>query len=282
MSKPDQAHLHAKLLGAIFLAMIVVTVACQRTDESDKSSDAQAKAAKPEAPKVVKAAYEKRWESRPFEQMTSSCYNCHETLSRRWGRPARDHITSSHFRAAVACHECHGGDHMQDDMEAAHDEAKGFIGGIDPQEMTQRCGVCHTKEVATFTASKHFPDHEGVRKVTCVECHGSHDVGARPDTFLWTANCAQCHDLETVPDLPAELKLMTDSKDEVHAALRELRTKLNNQPFPAEIMEPYREVRQLSADVVHATQATDIKATMDTIIAKDKALIEKIKAATAQ
>ncbi|MBI3736714.1 cytochrome c3 family protein [Candidatus Sumerlaeota bacterium] len=254
-------------------------LACQSTKsekESPKSGDAQAKA---EPKPAAKTAYEKRWEERPFHEVVSSCYNCHETLARQFGRPARDHITSAHFRASVTCNECHGGDPTKDDTEGAHNKEMGFIGKLKPEGMIERCGKCHQHEVKLFTASKHFPDHDGVEKVTCVQCHGSHDIGARPEAFKWSAQCAKCHALDQVPDLPTELVAMTDSKDALHASLRKLRYKLNNQPFPPEIMDSYREVRQLSADVIHATKAQGIKETMDQIIAKNKALAEKIEAA---
>lgn len=72
------------------------------------------------------AKYEKRWESREFEVLESDCFNCHETFSRRLGRPARQHPTSAHYRAAVTCHECHGGNHLTFEEDEAHDYDNGF------------------------------------------------------------------------------------------------------------------------------------------------------------
>lgn len=271
----DPKHLfllrHGGLIGgAAMLSLFAVLIACKTADTGGDSTDM------PDEPVAMKGDYEVRWEERPFEEVATSCYNCHETLSRQYGRPAREHITSAHYRATVTCHECHGGDPTQDDIDLAHNLEMGFVATLEAEEMNTNCGSCHAKEVEFFVASKHYPDHEGVRKVTCVECHGSHDIGARREDFLWTKNCAQCHDLEQVPDLPASLVAMTDSKDALHTALRQLRFKLNNQPFPPEVMEPYREVRQLSADVVHKTHAEGIDAQMNEIVEKNKALEAKI------
>ncbi len=222
--------------------------------------------------------YEKRWEERPFAQKATSCFNCHETLSGRWGRPAREHVTSAHFRASVACNECHGGDPTQDDTDGAHSVEKGFVGKLDHDKMIDRCGKCHATEVKTFVASKHFPEHEGVRRVSCMICHGAHDIGARPESSDWTKTCAQCHELDNVPKLPKELIAMTTSKDAMQSKLRQLRYKLQNKPYPPAIMESYRKVRQLSADVVHATKAKGIGPVMESIIAKNKTLEDKISA----
>ncbi len=272
-------------VGLLPLLLILVVVACQtaadKSDSTDKTDKPkQTDTANSESASATKAVYEKRWEERPFEAISNSCFNCHETLARQHGRPARDHITSAHFRATVSCQECHGGDPTKDDSEEAHNKEMGYIGKMTSDDMNERCGKCHTHEVATFKASKHFPDHEGVDKVTCMLCHGSHDIGARPESFKWTANCAQCHATGKSPVLPAEIIAMTDSKDALHDALRQLRYKLTNKPFPKEIMDPYREVRQITADIVHATKAKEIKESLDLFQAKNAALTEKIKAAT--
>lgn len=229
-------------------------------------------------------AYEKRWEAREFKPVASTCYTCHETQDRKLGKPAHQHITSAHYRAAVTCHECHGGDHTLDDIDKAHDKAKGFIGKLDAKGMTDRCGKCHAHEVQTFVASKHFPEHEGVRQVTCIECHGSHDIGAgtRPPEFAWQNTCANCHGLDNVKKLPADLVAMMTNKTEVYEKMRALRLKLNNAPYPPEVMEPYREVRQMSADIVHATKHKGIGKELTEIVAKSKALEDKIVKATGQ
>ena len=75
---------------------------------------------------------------------------------------------------------------------------------------------------------------------------------------------------------------MMESKDVLHDEVRLLRRKLDNQPFPESKMEPYREVRQLTADVVHATQAEGIDDRMAMIAEKNKALAEKVAAMHAE
>src|SRR5690242_16233019 len=95
----------------IYTIMILIVIAALIASRSATSADS-ASASKP--------AYEKRWEERPFQAQVTSCYNCHETLARHLGRPAREHITSAHYRATVTCNECHGGDPTQDDEDLAH------------------------------------------------------------------------------------------------------------------------------------------------------------------
>lgn len=271
-------HLAARHPGLMLLCFFLTLglAACKTGGSGGSKGGGEAKAAPPAAPKTAPAAYEKRWEERPFVEQTTSCYNCHETLSKEYGRPAKEHITSAHFRAVVTCNECHGGDPSSDDIDLAHAEDKGFIGKLNSEDMNHRCGTCHQAEVKSFAASKHFPEHEGVRRVTCLECHGAHDIGARPATFKWPANCAQCHDLENVPDLPADLVAMLGTKDAMQAKLRDLRTLLLNKPYPADVMEPYREVRQLSADIVHATKAQGVSDILAKISAKNGELEKTI------
>lgn len=274
---PPQGARPSFMWALVILAGVAMgTVACLRSDEKPAEAKAETTKAAPTAPTASKAAYEKRWEEREFKPVASSCYNCHETLARANGRPAREHITSAHFRAAVTCHECHGGNPKADEHDMAHDEKMGFIGKLDAAGMLDRCGKCHQHEVTTFKASKHFPEHQGVRQVTCFECHGAHDIGARPPTFSWTANCAQCHDLEAVPDLPAELVAVMKGKDTLQARLRDLRIKNDNKPFDPKVMDLNREVRQKSADIVHATRAKEIGEETAQIVAKEKSLEDLI------
>jgi len=224
--------------------------------------------------------YELRWEEREFREIRSACFDCHETISRRYGRPARQHITSAHYRAAVTCHECHGGDPEAEEEETAHDLDKGFLGVLELPEMLQRCGVCHRHEVRTFIESKHHAEYEGVQRVTCMSCHGAHDLGAgaRPPEFSWPATCAECHDLENVADLPPELTGMLARKDAAYARLRELRIRLSNRPFDPDVMEPLRAVRQRSADLIHATRAEGIQAALQEIVTRTEALEATIEA----
>lgn len=239
------------------------------------AQDAAAGAAAPAAP-----AYEKRWEDHPFvDRPGGSCFNCHETISGKWGRPARLHLTSAHYRAGITCQDCHGGDATKQEEKEAHDLAKGWVAGtkFDLAAMNERCGKCHQKEVETFNESSHIHDYEDVRKLDCSTCHTAHQVGAPTRSMSWSATCQECHSLEDVPDLPKELASMIASKDQLHTKLRKLRFKLFNQPFPAEVMEPFRDVRQRSADVVHATKTKQIAPVTNYVIegdAKLAALIE--------
>lgn len=244
--------------------------------------------AKPDAgakPQDAAPPYAKRWEDHPFtERVAGSCFNCHETIAAKPGRPARLHLTGAHYRAGVTCQDCHGGDPTAQEDKQAHDESKGWLKAakFDLAAMNERCGKCHQQEVETFNKSKHIHDYENVRKLNCATCHTSHQAGAPTRNMSWGKTCNECHSLEDVPDLPKELVAMMASQDEVHARLRKLRYKLFNMPYPADVMEPYRQVRQLSADLVHATRAKQSQAVGGQVIDRDKALIEKINKALAE
>ena len=225
-------------------------------------------------------AYETRWEEREFTEYNSSCMACHETLSRKLGRPVRDHVTSAHFRASVTCHECHGGDPEGDDEEFSHDEEMGFVGKLNHPQMLKNCGSCHVEAVEQFKAGEHGKAHEGVRRLTCLECHGAHNLGAgaRPYSFTWVATCADCHELENVKALPENLAAMMAVKDDLYATMTKLREKNKNKPYPPEVMESFREVRQLSADIVHPTLAEGYDEALARIVERTQALNAEIAA----
>ncbi len=223
--------------------------------------------------------YQIRWPERELTEDRSSCLACHETLSRRWGRPARDHVRGAHSLAAVSCADCHGGDANEDEPDFAHSLEANFAGRLDSAMMIDRCARCHERAVETFVGSKHQGQSLVSREVTCVVCHGAHDIGAgsRPASFSWKKTCNDCHALDSVPNLPDSLVSMLTEKDALDARLRELRRSIAPGEFPSEITEKHRAIRQRSSDIVHATRAENIAPATAEIAARTAALIERIE-----
>jgi hypothetical protein len=263
-------------IAVVALAAVVVG-ACLRSGDPPPSAEPTPPGDVALAQAVPKGDYELRWEVRPFHQPVSSCFNCHETISREMGRPVREHVTSAHYRASVTCHECHGGDPAAEAEDAAHSLEAGFIGKLERADMLRKCGECHQTAVRLFQSSRHAPETRGVRRVTCIECHGAHDLGAgaRTPDFSWRRTCLDCHELPEVVDLPPELNEIVAIEDEIHQRMRRLRFALNNDPYPPRVMEPYREFRQRTSDLIHATLAIGI----DEDAAEIEARAAKLKAA---
>jgi predicted CXXCH cytochrome family protein len=149
---------------------------------------AAAPARKPAVPAAAAAA-------RP-----STCLQCHlslddETLS----PPARSFQKDDvHAKAGFTCANCHGGDPAQEDMDAAHDRKKGFIGKPTHQQIPGVCARCHSDaammkqfnpslrvdELSEYRTSKHGQMLEkGDQHVAeCANCHGAHGILPIKDT----------------------------------------------------------------------------------------------------
>jgi len=120
-----------------------------------------------------------------------------------------------HDARGLSCVDCHQGDASQDDMLAAMDRRKGFVGKPKPAEIPGLCARCHSnatfmktfnpqirvdqaQEYATSVHGKLLK--EGDQKVaTCVSCHGNHGVRAISDPLskVYALNvaetCGSCH-----------------------------------------------------------------------------------------
>lgn len=274
------------LAAAVVLGASIVfgAAACMRASDDDIGSQVESGEAGEGSNSANESTaaprdYEVRWPVRELTGDRSSCMACHETLSRRWGRPARDHVRGAHFRASVSCADCHGGDADEDEPDLAHGLEAGFVGPLDSTLMIDRCARCHERAVETFVGSKHWAQSLVSREVTCLVCHGAHDIGAgsRPASVLWLKTCNDCHALDSVPNLPPSLTSMLGEKDALHSRLRELRRSIGSGGFPSEITEKNRAIRQRSGDLVHATRADNIAPATAEIASRTAALIERIE-----
>lgn len=148
-------------------------------------------------------------------QKKNSCVECHQKVEGRFGEPARLIKDDIHIQNGLACNDCHGGDPLQDDKNAAKDPRKGFIGKPKPADIPAFCGKCHNdatlmkkynpalrvdqeKEYLTSVHGQLLK--RGEQSVaTCVSCHGVHGIRAVSDPLsaVYPSNvaetCAKCH-----------------------------------------------------------------------------------------
>lgn len=378
-----------RAFAAIFLPVALLAGICAMAALDARAQDPTGAP----AGEVAAAAprYEKRWEELPFQEtQANSCLFCHQSIALHPGLPAREHVTSAHYRAGVTCVDCHGGDPNADEEKDAHNEAMGWKGRaeeavltvtasegaasgmlvamdgktklaevaiekmtvegenatfsaemsvrgravevafagklsaeslegvmransegvrleipvfapvrkpapnapaapagtvayegrawlhLERAKMNESCAKCHPTSATQFAESSHDHEFDDVRQLFCIDCHGAHDVGARNVDFSWPATCAECHTREDLPALPEELASLLSSKDEMEGRLRKLRHRLNNRPYPADVMDAYREVRQIAADIVHTTRSKNLGPVTADAIAKQGALAAKL------
>jgi predicted CXXCH cytochrome family protein len=120
-----------------------------------------------------------------------------------------------HDARGLSCVDCHRGDASKDDMAAAMDRRKGFVGKPQPADIPALCGQCHSNAefMKTFNPSLRVDQEReystsvhgkllksGDPKVaTCVSCHGNHGVRAINDPLskVYALNvaetCGSCH-----------------------------------------------------------------------------------------
>ena len=138
-----------------------------------------------------------------ISEKSAECIECHKkqnlVIYQQWG-------ASKHFRANVACYECHAAEKSDPDAILHYNQTIATI--VSPKD----CSRCHSKEVAEFTASHHakggrilgsldnvladivegnkgmrtmgFPGGVSAATVNgCFQCHGS-QVKVLPDGTL--------------------------------------------------------------------------------------------------
>ena len=145
----------------------------------------------------------------------NSCVECHSQMEGELAKQVPLVKADVHGARGLSCADCHGGDASRDDMAAAMDPAKGFIGRPAPKDIPALCGSCHSnaelmKQFAPalridqereYLTSVHGQRlKKGDQKVaTCVSCHGTHGIRAINDPLaaVYPLNvaetCAKCH-----------------------------------------------------------------------------------------
>jgi len=148
-------------------------------------------------------------------QKKNSCIECHSQMEGALSEPVVKSKGDVHEGHGLSCVDCHRGDASTDDMAAAMDRRKGFIGKPKPADLPAFCGRCHSnvefmktfnpglrvdqeREYSTSVHGKLLKG--GDQKVaTCVSCHGDHGVRAINDPLskVYPLNvaetCGACH-----------------------------------------------------------------------------------------
>ena len=173
----------------------------------------------------------------------SACVTCHAELDGAAAEPARHAQDDVHFQKGLSCHDCHGGNPAAapDDIEAAHDEKKGWIGKPSRLKVPQLCARCHADaefmkafnphtrvdQLAEYRTSVHGKRNAAGddKAAVCVDCHGVHGIRPVGDprspvhpTRL-AETCARCHaDGARMKEYGLATTQYADYKTSVHAA----------------------------------------------------------------
>jgi hypothetical protein len=178
-------------------------------------------------------------------QSANNCVVCHK----KNGEDVRLYEPSIHASAGISCGRCHGGNASAVEKEAAHSGR--FLGKFVPAQIMSTCGSCHSRELALFKSSKHFPDKKNVARLDCVQCHGAHTVGSPSRNFSYAYFCSGCHGLEYLPELNRPFQQMLEAADSQNDAINAL-VKSGTRPTD-ELISLRKQTRKMIANIVHAT-----------------------------
>jgi len=124
----------------------------------------------------------------------NKCMECHLSLDDETVTPPARAFRKEdvHAKAGFTCANCHGGDPTQEDMDAAHDGKKGFIGKPTHQQIPTVCAKCHSDaalmkqfnpslrvdELSEYRTSKHgqMLARGDPHVAECASCHGAHGI----------------------------------------------------------------------------------------------------------
>ena len=152
-----------------------------------------------------------RVEHRPGPVLKDSCFECHSVIE---GTSVifKDDV---HYRHAISCADCHGGDPKEDDQNLSMSAKRGFKIRVTRQATPGYCGRCHKNasfmrkfnpnprvdQLSLYKTSVHAKRLAAGRagSAECVDCHGVHNIRAVSDPLSpahpqhVTETCAKCH-----------------------------------------------------------------------------------------
>ena len=147
---------------------------------------------------------------------TDTCITCHRALGvERLAGPVELFTDDIHRTTGFSCVSCHGGDATVM-TPAAMDSALGFVRDIQPSQISQLCGRCHSDgqfmrnynpslrvdQVAEYATSVHgqrLDQYNDSLVATCVSCHPAHEIRPPSDPnssvhpLQVAGTCGQCH-----------------------------------------------------------------------------------------
>ena len=174
----------------------------------------------------------------PLLSQKNSCLECHRELEDELRAPAEAFVSDIHQQFGIGCHDCHGGNPGQDDMDLAKDRT--FRGAPARAENPEFCASCHSDSAAMrrfnpnlrvdqlqlYRTSQHgrLLANGDPRVAVCSDCHGVHGIQAsnfpKSMTFPWNipSTCGRCH---SSPDYMKAYGIPIDQEEEykgsVHA-----------------------------------------------------------------
>ena len=140
------------------------------------------------------------------------CFSCHSDMG---SAPAELFKNDIHYLAGLSCSDCHGGDNKSEDMDAAMNKGKGFIGVPKGNQISEICSRCHSDAafMSKYDKSLFTNQMESLKKsvhgkqslngtdriVQCITCHNAHGIVSvkDPKSPVYPTNipqtCNKCH-----------------------------------------------------------------------------------------
>jgi predicted CXXCH cytochrome family protein len=166
---------------------------------------------------------------------TDTCFDCHSSQETKEAKAFENDV---HRSMGLSCSSCHGGDPTAEEMDAAMDPKKGFIGVPKATQIPQLCAKCHSDpaymkkfkpdlpvdQYEKYVTSVHGKRNaEGDPKVaTCISCHSTHSIFQvkDPRSPVYVTNipdtCGKCH---ADKKYMAEYKIPTDQLQNYKASV---------------------------------------------------------------
>ena len=152
--------------------------------------------------------------------------------------PAESFAADVHKQYGLGCHDCHGGNPAQDDIELAKD--KSFKDAPKRAEIPEFCGSCHSDsaymrkfnpnirvdQISLYWTSQHgqLLKKGDANAAVCTDCHGVHGIMAanfpKSQTFPWNIpqTCGRCHaNADFIKGYGIPVRQVDDYKQSVHA-----------------------------------------------------------------
>lgn len=146
------------------------------------------------------------------QDRVDQCLACHQSLE---DQPSQLFLRDIHRAKGISCAGCHGGDSGSDDMEAAMNPKKGFIGVPKGDAISAACEKCHSDADRMKSYRSSLPVTQGAllkesvhgrqsftgkeRLVQCTTCHSTHGIvsvknrNSPVHPLNVTATCSSCH-----------------------------------------------------------------------------------------
>lgn len=202
--------------------------------------------------------------------LQDQCVRCH-LLAENQGRehPVVAWKKSAHFRPDTSCADCHGGDRF-----FTMEFKKGHMGIPSPAETLAICVKCHEKEKADF--ENRFTGRAGnyACTVSCVHCHGHHQVEKAHAGLVDENACGTCHAFSRADRIRKRL----EATQELFGAVRTNLMEREEAGFP--VLDAQKKLNDLEKSFTRAFHAVPME-TLDRRLSLEVLLpLEELKKRT--